>query len=149
MKLKLKNILLNLRSSGTNSKLREINPFQLVKLITIIFLSNLLFFYACKDEPQSISQPLIPKDWVEIQLHAELLAPFETGKKVILSDLEKNIYINGLLQGQDAENQLLRLMIHEKNLPKIALSRNWKLLPYSKLLRTKPRTKENHYEIYY
>jgi len=132
-----------------HSKLKEISPIQVIKLIAIIFLSNLFFFYACKDEPQKISTHSTPHGWVEIQIHAEMLTPFKSGKKVILSDVEKNIYINALMQGQDKENQILHLMINETDLAKIASSQNWKLLPYSKIFRFKPTTRENNYEIYY
>jgi hypothetical protein len=70
--------------AGTNSNSTNRNKIWWMKLAVAIVLSNILFFLLFSKSETTTIQPKIPEGWVEIHVRAELLTPFQTGKKVLL-----------------------------------------------------------------
>ncbi len=122
-----------------------------IKLGFSLILSNIFFFVLFSNtEDGSEKLKTLPSDHVEIQLRAELLTPFQIGKKILIVNRKKRIKIQGVLISQllDEESRLT-VLVNEKEVNHLFNNSNWEILPYMKYLSFASIPKDQHHEIRY
>jgi hypothetical protein len=137
---------------GTTSKKNMKTKLWWIKLGLALILSNIFFFILFKNEqgPDMNKITGTPEGWVEVQLEAHLLTPFQSGKKVLIVHRNARKKLEGVLQANGAD-ELGRITVLVKETEANALFQysTWEVLPYLKHLTFASVTKETGHEIRY
>lgn len=122
------------------------------KLAVAIVLSNLFFFVLFGGDSNIKNETVsgIPEGWVEVQLNAELLTPFHSGKKVLIIHRIGRKKLEGVLQtpGTDQPGKIT-LLVKESEAHALFQFDTWEVLPYLKHMNFAATKKEPSHEIRY
>lgn len=142
---------MNLEKIGIILKKNTANKSSLIKLAAALVLSNLFFFILLSDSSEVKNQKVSsPDGWVEVQLTAELLTPFQIGKKVLVVHRMGRKKLEGVLQNSEADQGgRLTILVKESEAHTLFEHESWEILPYLKQLRFTLAQKESTYEISY
>lgn len=137
------------RSTSTSSPKQKV---WWIKLGIALVLSNVFFFvlFAGDSEVKSGTPSGIPAGWVEVQLSAELMTPFQLGKKVLLVQRTARKKLEGVLQAPGAD-QLgkITVLVKESEAQALFHHESWEVLPYLKHLSFATARKDFSHEIRY
>jgi len=137
---------------GTALKKNTKNKQWWIKLGIALVLSNIFFFllFSGDSEVKQLEVSGIPTGWVEVQLNAELMTPFHSGKKVLLVHRNGRKKLEGVLQDPGA-NELGKITVLVKETEAHALFQHttWEVLPYLKNLTFASVRKGESHEIRY
>jgi hypothetical protein len=127
------------------------NKLWRFKLGLSLIISNIFFFLLfsnSKSKAENIK--VTAPGQVEIQLEAQLLTPFQTGKKILIVNRSKRKKIEGLLISQQLEdtNKLI-VLVSEKEANTLFHYSDWEILPYMKYLSFASNIKGYQHEIRY
>jgi len=122
-----------------------------LKLLMAIFFSNLIFFILFSGDEKIKTQPSsIPEGWVEIQLQAELLTTFQSGKKVLLLHREGRKKVEAMLETSPHEPEgRFTVLVKETEAEVLLKHQNWEIVPFLKMLTFAPLNKGTEHEIRY
>ena len=122
-----------------------------IKLAVAIVISNVFFFLLfSSDSPQQTLTPGLPIGQVEIQLEAQLLTPFQKGKKILIVTRSGRKKIEGMLQGTEMDNLgKITVSVREDDAITLFQHREWEILPYLKNLKFASVQRESGHEIRY
>lgn len=126
-------------------------PIWLAKLFIAFALSNVFFYllFSGSSEPQGPSTG-IPEGWVEVQLNAELLTPFQSGKKILLVHRAGRKKLEGVLQDSATQEPgKLTVLVKESEAHSLFQHPHWEVLPYLKHLSFVAPPKDSGHEIRY
>ncbi len=145
---------MSLKKIGTIFPKDTRTRFWWIKLGISLVLSNILFFLlfgSSKESPKYSDQE---KDWVEIQMEAEILTPIIEGKKVLLLNKRAKKKIEGILKTAEVqESGKITVSIKEEEAHILIQYEAWQVLPYLKNLPLTSfqniQNKVHHHEIYY
>lgn len=122
------------------------------KLGISLVLSNIFFFILFSDDSKSRTefQSGIPEGWVEVEFEAQLLTPFQTGKKVLIVQRSSRKKLEGVLQAPGSvEHGRITVLVREDEASALFLHHTWEVLPYLKNLTFASIKKEQAHEIRY
>ncbi len=122
------------------------------KVGVALVVSNIFFFLLFSEDSKvkDIEVSGIPAGWVEVQLNAELMTPFHSGKKVLIVHRIGRERIEGVLQETGvSELGKITILVKELEAHKIFQHDKWEVLPYLKNLSFMPIRKEESHEIRY
>lgn len=126
------------------------NRIWFLKLGMALILSNIFFFilFGQKNE-EKIPIPNDPQ-LVQVQIEAQLLTPFESGKKILIIHRGLKRKIEGQLYG-DGIDELGRVTISvkENDATKIFNHHHWEILPFLKNHHFASIPREGKHEIRY
>lgn len=127
------------------------SKFWWIKLSISLVFSNIFFFVLFSNtEDSSEKVKTVPLDHVEIQLSAELLTPFQIGKKILIVNRKKRIKIQGVLISQLLdEEKRFTVLVNEKEVNHLFHYSSWEILPFMKNLSFASISKDQHHEIRY
>lgn len=136
------------RFVGTLLKKSTADRKTLVKLMIALIVSNIFFFLLFSgSEAEVLPQPAAGQ--VEVHLRAELLTPFQFGKKVLIIQRSKGQRVTGVLKAQaDAEGRFT-VEVAEAEAEMLFQEGGWEILPYLKTLSFNPIPKGASHEIRY
>jgi hypothetical protein len=137
--------------AGTNSNTATKNKIWWAKLAVALILSNLLFFLLFSgNETAASSDPQLPDGWVEIQIQAELLTPFQSGKKVLLLQRQARKRIEAMLENHPTEpGGRFTVLVREEEAAELLKFDTWEIIPFLKSLSFAPITRGEIHEIRY
>lgn len=122
------------------------------KLGVAIVLSNIFFFvlFGGDSEVKQVVTSGVPDGWVEVQLHAELMTPFHSGKKVLIIHRIGRKKLEAVLQ-TDSKEQLgkITVLVKEEEAHALFQHEAWEVLPYLKHMTFVVNKKEDSHEIRY
>lgn len=136
---------------GTLLKKNTKNRVWYAKLAISLLLSNIFFFllFSGKDQEVPEKSHSLEKG-VEVQLSAQLLTPFQTGKKVLMVHRKQGRKIEGVLKGMDTESpERIVVLVKEAEAHDLFLHENWEIYPYLPKLSFHRPKKEQVHEISY
>jgi hypothetical protein len=115
----------------------------------ILIISNILFYLLFGNETKTETAS-IPAGWVEIKIKAELLTPFQMGKKVLLIQRQRRKQIEAMLEMQptDPEDRFT-VWVKESEAEGLLRFENWEIIPFIKTLSLEPSNKGITHEINY
>lgn len=115
-------------------------------------LTNIFFFILFSSEPDknlNKDTPIHPEQ-VEVQIEAQLLTPFQIGKKVLLVNRQKRIKVEGVMRASLPESlDKYTVLVHEQEAAKLFQHQNWEILPFLKNLTFAAIKREKTHEIHY
>ena len=120
------------------------------KLGIALIISNLFFFLLFGGNSEAVQEVSTPQGWVEVQVNASLLTPYQQGKRVLLLHRQGRKKLEGILL-MEAPDQLgkITLLVKEDEAATLFRFENWEILPYLKNLHFTASTKEIGHEIHY
>lgn len=143
---------MNLEKNGTHSSRNIKNKLWWMKLSIALVVSN-IFFYLIFTSDQAKGQPLraaLTGALVEAQLEAQLLTPFQSGKKVLIIQRERGLKIEGVLQGLSTEVPgRVTVLVKENEASALFFHRDWEILPFLRELTLVTKSKGGTHEIRY
>lgn len=123
-----------------------------MKMGVALILSNVFFFllFSGDSEVKQVSPSGTPEGWVEVQLEAQLLTPFQSGKKVLIVHRTARKKLEGVLQahGND-ELGRITVLVKEEEANALFQYNTWEVLPYLKHLTFTNVQKDPGHEIRY
>lgn len=121
------------------------------KLAVAIVLSNIFFFVLFSgNETTEQPTPLIPEGWVEIHVRAELLTPFQTGKKVLLLHRIGRKRVEAMLETSPLEPEgRFTVLVKESEAEALLKHESWEIVPFLKTLTFAPAHRGEDHEIRY
>jgi len=122
------------------------------KLATAIILSNIFFFVLFGGDSGVKQAPPsgVPDGWVEVQLQAELMTPFHSGKKVLIIHRIGRKKLEAVLQtDSNAELGKITVLVKEDEAHALFQHDSWEVLPYLKHMNFTVGKKEDSHEIRY
>ena len=136
---------------GTILKKNTKNKLWWFKLGLSLIISNLFFFILfSKPESETKQTQVSTPGKVEIQLQAQLLTPFQTGKKVLIVHRKGRKKIEGVLISQQLEDMSrFTVLVSEKEANSLFHLSDWEILPYMKFLSFVSNIKDHQHEIRY
>jgi hypothetical protein len=123
-----------------------------IKLGIALIVSNIFFFILFKgnSEFQTDGHVIIPTGWVEVQLNAELMTPFHSGKKVLIIHRTGRKKLEGVLQNpSSSEPGKITILVREAEAHTLFLHESWEVLPYLRNLNFVSARKKESHEIRY
>lgn len=121
-----------------------------MKLGVAIVLSNIFFFVLFSGSETPIVTSTIPEGWVEIQVRAELLTPFHSGKKVLLLHRLAGKRVEGVLETSPQEPEgRFTVLVKETEAESLLQHESWEIVPFLKTLSFSAATKGVNHEIRY
>lgn len=121
-----------------------------MKLALSIILSNVFFFILFSDDSEMKQSEVTHLDgWVEVQLEAQMLTPFQTGKKVLIVQRKAGMKLEGVLQASTEEQGKITVLVKEEEANALFQHNTWEVLPYLKHLSLARVRKEESHEIRY
>lgn len=121
-----------------------------VKLAVALILSNIFFFTLFGSDSEVKQEGAIPEGWVEVQLNAELLTPFHSGKKVLIIHRLGRKKLEGVLQATGTQELgKITLLVKESEAHALFQYETWEVLPYLKQMNFAATKKEESHEIRY
>lgn len=120
------------------------------KLGVALIISNIFFFLLFGGSSEAVQEISLPQGWVEVQVNASLLTPFQQGKRVLLLHRQGRKKLEGILLVETSD-QLgkITLLVKEDEASTLFRFENWEILPYLKNLHFTASTKEVGHEIHY
>lgn len=132
------------KAAGTILKKNTKTKDWWLKLAVALILSNVFFFLLFSEEaPQEIS-PVATAGWVEVQLRADLMTPFQKGKKILLVHRSGGQRIEGMLKNAIDLEGRLTILVKENEAAPLFLKQSWEILPYIANLKIPPLKGEMH-----
>ncbi len=120
-----------------------------MKLGVCLILSN-VFFFLLFDDNSEVKQEPERTGWVEVQLEAQLLTPFQNGKKVLLIQRNARKKLEGVLQANGKEEPgKITVLVREEEADALFHYTTWEVLPFLKHLTFASVKKEPGHEIRY
>lgn len=122
-----------------------------LKLAVAIVLSNIFFFLLFSgNETEAVISPTVPEGWVEIQVRAELLTPFQTGKKVLLLQRNARRRVEAVLESTPLEPEgRYTVLVKETEAASLLQYETWEIVPFLKTLSFAPVATGARHEIRY
>lgn len=123
-----------------------------IKLGVALILSNVFFFllFSGDSEVKQVEVSGIPDGWVEVQLNAELMTPFHSGKKVLIVHRIGRKKLEAVLQEPGtSEIGKITILVKETEAHALFQHETWEVLPYLKNLTFTSVRKEESHEIRY
>ena len=117
-----------------------------MKLAVSLVLSNVFFFLLFGADAPAVEKKLEP-GLIEVQLSAQLLTPFQEGKRVLLIQRTSRVRLDGILREQ-TENGVI-VSVNEETALQLITFDQWEVLPYLKDFRFKSIAQGAAYEIRY
>lgn len=117
------------------------------KLAIAIVLSNVFFFTLFSgNETKEAPEHSVPEGWVEIHIRAELLTPFQTGKKVLLLHRSARERVEAMLETSPLEPEgRFTVLVKESEAEALLMHETWEIVPFLKTLTfTKPTRGVDH-----
>lgn len=141
---------MNLKLNGISLKKNTQNKLWWIKLTITIILTNILFFILFSS-PESKEKNLnLPLGWVEFQVKADLLTPFQKGKKIILLNRSAQIFILGVLEDSPREpEERITVLVKDEDGPLLIRYEGWEIIPELKNFSISKRNSGVSYEIRY
>lgn len=138
---------------GTLLKKSTKNKTWWLKLGGALMLSNIFFFLLFGGSSEVKSEVTdasgVPTGWVEAQIMADLLTPFQKGKKVLLIQRIQGKKIEALLKESGNNEGKIVVLVKEEEAHGLFLSEGWEVLPYLKQLSFNRTKKDYSHEIHY
>ena len=105
------------------------------KLAIAIVISNIFFFLLFSGSETEIEKSTIPEGWVEIQVRAELLTPFHSGKKVLLLHRLGRKRVEAMLETSPQEPEgRFTVLVKESEAESLLQHESWEIVPFLKTL---------------
>jgi hypothetical protein len=105
------------------------------KLAVAIVISNIFFFLLFSGSETEIEKSTIPEGWVEIQVRAELLTPFHSGKKVLLLHRLGRKRVEAMLETPPQEPEgRFTVLVKESEAESLLQHESWEIVPFLKTL---------------
>ncbi len=139
---------MSLLRTGTSLKFDTKNKVRFFKIGAAFILSNIFFFLLFSGEDDKKSPPT-PEGWVEVQLEAQLLTPFHSGKKVLLLNRSGRRKLEGVLQAQSVQDLKLTILVREAEAHELFQFERWEILPFLKHMNFATIKREQSHEIRY
>lgn len=106
-----------------------------LKLGIAIVISNIFFFLLFSGSETEIEKSTIPDGWVEIQVRAELLTPFHSGKKVLLLHRLGRKKVEAMLETSPQEPEgRFTVLVKESEAESLLQHESWEIVPFLKTL---------------
>lgn len=120
-----------------------------IKLGICLILSNIFFFLLFSSDSELKKEESFP-GWVEVQLEAQLLTPFQSGKKVLLVQRSARKKLEGVLQssGKDEPGKIT-VLVKEEEAAALFHYQTWEVLPFLKHITFANSRKDPSHEIRY
>lgn len=137
---------------GTDLKKNTKSKQWWIKLGVALILSNVFFFllFSGDSEVKQVEVSGIPAGWVEVQLNAELMTPFHSGKKVLIVHRIGRKKLEAVLQEPGtSEIGKITILVKETEAHALFQHETWEVLPYLKNLTFTSVRKEESHEIRY
>lgn len=141
-----------LEKIGTDLKKNTKTKQWWMKLGIALILSNVFFFllFSGDSEVKQVEVSGIPDGWVEVQLNAELMTPFHSGKKVLIVHRIGRKKLEAVLQEPGtSEIGKITILVKETEAHALFQHETWEVLPYLKNLTFTSVRKEESHEIRY
>lgn len=136
--------------AGTLWKKNTKTKIWWMKLGIALIVSNVFFFVLFAGTPEaSVPESMTPEGSVEMQIKAELLTPFEKGKKVLLIQRAAGWKAVALLSAEANLEGRITVVVSEADAPLLMRFENWEILPYLKHFNLYRETKGIQHEIRY
>lgn len=120
------------------------------KLGIALILSNIFFFLLFNSDSEVKQESAIPEGWVEIQLQADLLTPFHSGKKVLIVHRIGRKKLEGVLQTSSTDEPgRITVLVKENEAHSLFQHESWEVLPFLKELNFVTANKRETHEIRY
>jgi hypothetical protein len=122
-----------------------------MKLGVAIVLSNIFFFILFSgSETQATATTSIPEGWVEMQVRAELLTTFQSGKKVLLLHRNGRKKVEAMLETSPLEPEgRFTVLVKETEAEALLKFESWEIVPFLKTLTFAPLSRGAQHEITY
>lgn len=124
-----------------------------MKMGMALILSNIFFFLLFSgnsEVKQESAYSGVPEGWVEVQLEAHLLTPFQNGKKVLIVQRNAGKKLEGVLKASGADELgRITVLVKEDEANALFQYSTWEVLPYLKHLTFTTVQKEQSHEIRY
>lgn len=122
-----------------------------IKLGISIILSNVfVLILFSEDSAVRTIQEVATPGWVEVQLNAELMTPFHSGKKVLIIHRVGRKKLEGVLKTPGLDNLgKITVLVKEQEAHALFQYESWEVLPYLKHLTFTTTRKEDSHEIHY
>ena len=122
-----------------------------MKLGVAIILSNIFFFILFSgSETQATATSSIPEGWVEMQVRAELLTTFQSGKKVLLLHRNGRKKVEAMLETSPLEPEgRFTVLVKETEAEALLKFESWEIVPFLKTLTFAPLSRGAQHEITY
>jgi hypothetical protein len=141
---------MSLKINGNILKKNTNNKFWWIKLGITIILTNILFFILFSSPETKVMTPNIPAGWVEIHVKAELLTPFQKGKKVILLNRKSQIFMSGMLEENSLEPEgRMTVLVKDEDASLLIRHEMWEIIPDLKQFSLPKRNQTVAQEIRY
>jgi hypothetical protein len=138
-------------SEKIGTLLKQNTKTKWMKLAVALILSNIFFFMLFSGDSEVKQETSgIPEGWVEVQLEAHLLTPFQSGKKVLIVHRSARKKLEGVLQAHGADELgRITVLVKEEEANALFQYSTWEVLPYLKHLTFTTIQKEPGHEIRY
>jgi hypothetical protein len=137
------------RIVGTFLKKNTKNKLWWSKLAIAIVVSN-IFFFVLFTSTDPIASPAGQREGlVEVQLRAEIMTPFQHGKKVILLNRKSKLRVEGVLKEDINAEEKFTIWVREERASVLFDYNDWEILPYLKNLAFPIMNRGKIYEIRY
>lgn len=137
--------------AGTILKKNTKTKIWWIKLALALIVSNIFFFvlFAGATEAEGIVTSVPPEGSVEMQLKAELLTPFQQGKKVLLIQRAAGRKVEAILKAEANLEGRITVLVQEADAQLLLRYEFWEILPYLKNLILSQESKGTQHEIRY
>ncbi len=121
------------------------------KLAVAIVISNIFFFLLFSgSETSPVISKGVPVGWVEMQIKAELLTQFHSGKKVLLIHRKARKQLEAMLDTAPTDPEMGYTILVKESEAEILLKHDgWEIVPFLKKLTFAPISKGTEHEISY
>jgi hypothetical protein len=136
--------------NGMHSMKNTKNKIWWSKLAVAIIVSNIFFFIMFSDDSEKKQTLPHPEGWVEVQLEAQLLTPFHSGKKVLIVQRHARKKLEGVLKASEGDEAgRITVLVKEAEADALFQHSTWEVLPYLRHLTFTSFKKEQSHEIRY
>jgi hypothetical protein len=141
---------MNLKINGSSLRKNTKNKFWWLKLGVTIVVTNILFFLLFSSPDSKVNEPRTPQGWVEFQVKAELLTPFQKGKKIIILNRKSQIFLTGMLEENSKEpDGRITVQVKDEDASKLIRYDMWEIIPDLKNFTLPKKIKGAVHEIRY
>ena len=121
-----------------------------MKLGVALVISNIFFFLLFSGSETKAEIPSVPEGWVEIQVRAELLTPFHSGKKVLLLHRIARKRVEAMLETTPQEPEgRFTVLVKDSEAHTLLQHEHWEIVPFLKTISFAPLTSGVSHEIRY